>query len=443
MPEFPKYCPPEPIRIENRTWPSKQIDKAPIMASVDLRDGNQAFANPMNVETKIRYFRMLTEIGFKEIEIAYPSASEEEFRFVRRLIEEKCIPPDVWIGVLTAAREDLIRKTLDAVDGAEHVIVHCYTATSELHRRFVFGKSAEETKEMVVRATKQIASACREKGYRYEFSPEEFSDSDPIFTADLCAAVHEAWGGGQNGNFIVNLPMTVERRPPNQFADMIEDFTRRYPYMDSTTLSVHTHNDQGMGVAASELAVLAGAGRVEGTLFGHGERTGNMDLMAFAMNLFSRGIRTGLDFGRMKEIAAFVAEVSEIPVHPRHPYAGSLVFTAFSGTHQDAIRKGMARRGEIASEFHCGWKVPYLHVDPKDIGRDYSALVRINSQSGKGGVAYVLEQVYGIEVPDNIRSSLSAAVKNYSVQKEREVTSEEILRIYTDHFAGKNNSVCY
>ncbi len=444
MSDYPKYCAPEVVEIENRVWPTRRISKAPVMVPVDLRDGNQAFVNPMNVETKIRYFEMLCRIGFKEIEVAYPAASSEEFEFVRRLIVENRIPEDVRIVVFTAARKDLIDRTMASIEGVKQAMVHCYIAGSELHRKFVFGKTHEELIRIAADGTRMIADAIEAKGMRgainYEFSPEEFSDSNIDFIVELCEAVRIEWKPRGKGDFILNLPSTVERRGPNEYADKIEYFCRRYTGMAETVISVHTHNDQGCGIAAAELAVLAGAERVEGTLAGHGERTGNMDLITFALNLKSRGVETGLDFSRLPEIAAFIEEVSEIKISPRTPYTGELVFTAFSGTHQDAIRKGMAQRQEIGDYFRQGWKVPYLHLDPVDIGRDYEGLIRINSQSGKGGVAYVLESMYGIYVPKAMQPMVARAVQQEAEATGKEVTPREVYRIFQERIVSPANA---
>ncbi len=433
---YPKYRAPEVVEIENRVWPTRRITKAPVMVPVDLRDGNQAFVNPMNVETKIHYFQTLCEIGFKEIEVAYPAASSEEFEFVRRLITGNMIPDDVRIVVFTAARKDLIDRTMASIEGVKQAMVHCYIAASELHREFVFGKSHEELIHIAADGTRMIADAIEARGMRgavnYEFSPEEFSDSDIDFIVELCEAVRAEWRPRGKGDFILNLPSTVERRAPNEYADKIEYFCRKYSGMADTVISVHTHNDQGCGIAAAELAVLAGAERVEGTLAGHGERTGNMDLITFALNLKSRGVETGLDFSRLPEIAAFIEEVSEIKISPRAPYTGELVFTAFSGTHQDAIRKGMARRQEINDRFQQGWKMPYLHLDPADVGRSYEGLIRINSQSGKGGIAYILESVYGIQVPKAMQPVVARAVQEEAEATGKEVTPAEVYRIFME-----------
>lgn len=445
MTEYPKYRPADPVEIENRQWPSRRITAPPIWASVDLRDGNQAFIRPMNAEAKLRYFQMLAHIGFREIEVGYPASSREEFEFLRQLIGEGAIPDDVRICVLTAARPDLIERTIESIRGADRATIHCYAATSELHRRFVFNKSEQELTDMAVESTRQIRDAVESAGLRgriaYEFSPEEFSDSRLGFVVDLAAAVEEAWASRGKEEFILNLPETVERRPPYEYADMIEAFVRRYPAMERTTLSVHTHNDQGGAVAAAEMAVLAGAERIEGTLLGHGERTGNMDLVTFALNLKSRGVEPGLDFSRLPEIVDFIEEVSGIPVHPRAPYAGELVFTAFSGTHQDAIRKGLAQQEAIAEAFHQGWKVPYLHLDPRDVGRSHEGLIRINSQSGKGGVAYVLENVYGIEVPKAMQPQVATAVQQEAESSGGELTAPDIHRIFLEKFVEPSGRI--
>lgn len=434
MKSYPKYRSPEPSGIENRQWPSNRITHVPVMVPVDLRDGNQAFAHPMDVETKLRYFDLLVKLGFKEIEVGFPSASNPEYEFVRRLIDGRHIPDDVRIVVFTAAREPLIRRTVESIRGVRHAVVHSYIATSELHRRFVFRKTEQELIRTAADGTRLIAAMLKDAGLysscAYEFSPEEFSDSRPGFIVSLAEEVRNAWGKSGKENFILNLPATVERRPPNEYADMIELFTRQYSGMRETTLSVHTHNDQGCAVAAAEMALLAGAERVEGTLFGHGERTGNMDLVTFLLNLVSRGIETGIDFHNLPSVTAFVEKVAGIPVHPRHPYAGRLVFTAFSGTHQDAIRKGMNQREEISRCFRQGWKVPYLLIAPADIGRGYKDLIRINSQSGKGGVAWILESNYGIRIPPEIQPELARAVQKEAERSGGEISPEQIRRIY-------------
>lgn len=440
MSKNPKYKYPQPVPVKNRTWPDKIITKAPVWCSVDLRDGNQALPVPMNPEQKLRYFKLLTNIGFKEIEVAFPSASQDDFDFVRNLVTYNLIPDDVRISVLTQAREHLIVRTVESLAGVRKGILHCYVPTSDLHGQIVFNKNRAEVKKMALEGTKMIIDNLNKAGLRdriaYEFSPEEFTDSDIDFVIDICKSIKELWGPCKKEDFILNLPATVERRPPYQYADMIEYFCQNYPYLDETTISVHAHNDQGCAVAASEMALLAGADRVEGTIFGHGERTGNLDILVFALNLHSRGITTNLDFSNMNEIVKIVEDVSDIPVHPRHPYAGQLVFTAFSGSHQDAIRKGMSSnsKAKAAKLFEQDWKVPYLHIDPADVGRSYEKLIRINSQSGKGGIAYVLEHEFGICPPKWMHPEIGAIVQRLADEKGDEINSRELFDAFRKNF---------
>lgn len=440
MSNFNKYKPMPKVPIVNRTWPDKEITSAPTWTSVDLRDGNQSLPIPMNPEKKLAYFKMLLEIGFKEIEVGFPSASQDDYDFVRKLIEENLIPDDVKISVLTQAREHLIAKTVESLKGVKKAIIHCYVATSDLHGRFVFNNEREEVEKMAIAGTQMVKDMVAAAGMTdvisYEFSPEEFTDSDLDFTIELCKKVKEVWGPATKEDFILNLPATVERRSPNQYADMIEYFIQKYPYMDETSISLHAHNDQGCAVAATELALLAGANRVEGTIFGHGERTGNLDIMILAMNLFSRGIETGLDFSNLDHIVNVVEDCSGIDVHVRHPYAGQLVFTAFSGSHQDAIRKGMERSPEIQNFFEQGWKMPYLHIDPADVGRQYEKLIRINSQSGKGGIVYILEKEFGIYPPKVMHPEIGQIVQTYIDQKGGEIDSAELRKIFDDNFVN-------
>lgn len=440
MSNFNKYKPMPKVPIVNRTWPDKEITSAPTWTSVDLRDGNQSLPIPMNPEKKLAYFKMLLEIGFKEIEVGFPSASQDDYDFVRKLIEENLIPDDVKISVLTQAREHLIAKTVESLKGVKKAIIHCYVATSDLHGRFVFNNEREEVEKMAIAGTQMVKDMVAAAGMTdiisYEFSPEEFTDSDLDFTIELCKKVKEVWGPAAKEDFILNLPATVERRSPNQYADMIEYFIQKYPYMDETSISLHAHNDQGCAVAATELALLAGANRVEGTIFGHGERTGNLDIMILAMNLFSRGIETGLDFSNLDHIVSVVEDCSGIDVHVRHPYAGQLVFTAFSGSHQDAIRKGMERSSEIQNFFEQGWKMPYLHIDPADVGRQYEKLIRINSQSGKGGIVYILEKEFGIYPPKVMHPEIGQIVQTYIDQKGGEIDSAELRKIFDDNFVN-------
>ena len=440
MAKYPDYRYPEPIPIKNRKWPDKIITRTPVWCSVDLRDGNQALPVPMNPEKKAKYFEMLTRIGFKDIEVSFPSASKDDFDFVRVLIGEGKIPRDTRISVLTQVRRHLIERTVESLKGADKAILHCYLATSDLHSQIVFNKTRSEVKAMAIEGTR-IAIDCLAKAdlmgrVAYEFSPEEFTDSDIDFVVDLCEELKALWGPCAKSDFILNLPATVERRPPYQYADMIEYFISKYKGLDSTTISVHAHNDQGCAVAATEMAVMAGADRVEGTLFGHGERTGNVDIVVFALNLFSRGIDIGLDFSNLPEIAREVELASGIYVHQRHPYAGDLVFTAFSGSHQDAIRKGMQdkERRKAADLFKMNWKVPYLHVDPAVFGKEYERLIRINSQSGKGGIAYVLESEYGLRLPKAMHPEIGRLVQKLADEKGDEVHASEVMALFKKNF---------
>ena len=439
----PKYVYPQPIEIDHRQWPDRIITKPPVWASVDLRDGNQALPEPMTPKQKLEYFNMLLGIGFKEIEVSFPSASEDDFNFVRQLIEKNLVPDDVRISVLTQARRHLIDRTIESLRGVKSAIAHCYVATSDLHGRFVFGDTRDEVLKMAVEGTRMvrdaIAKADLEKVVSYEFSPEEFTDSDLNFVIDLCCAVKEEWGEATPDTFILNLPATVERRPPNQYADMIELFCRKFPYIKDTRVSLHAHNDQGCAVAATEMALLAGATRVEGTIFGHGERTGNLDISVLALNMQSRGIDTGLNFKNLPEIVRIVERNSGIEVHPRHPYAGALAFTAFSGSHQDAIRKGLEKRGEISKFFHQGWKVPYLHLDPADVGRQYERLIRINSQSGKGGVVYILEKEFGIYPPKSMHPEIGRVIQDYIDAHGGEMDSKLLYKIFHASFVNRTD----
>lgn len=436
----PKYKAAEPFEMPGRQWPARTLTVSPAWCSVDLRDGNQALPNPMDPDQKLEYFQMLCRIGFKEIEAGFPSASQDDFDFFRCLIEENHIPDDVFIMGLTQCRPHLIDRTFEAFKGVKKGIVHAYIATSELHMTKVFGTDQKGTLKSAVEATRRIrelADTMPESDIRYEFSPEEFTDTDLPFCLEMCKAVYDAWGKATPEKpMILNLPATVERRPPNHYADMIEWFIANFPHRDSVKISLHAHNDQGMAVAATELALLAGGDRVEGTLFGHGERTGNVDLVTVANNLFSRGIDTGLDFSRLGEIAVTVERLTGMPVYYRQPYAGEYAFTAFSGSHQDAINKGMHRLEEAAKAFGMRWKVPYLHVDPADLGRNFEKLIRINSQSGKGGIAWVLEQDYGIQIPKTMQPELREEVQVYSETVGREISSEEVHTIFREKFVS-------
>jgi 2-isopropylmalate synthase len=405
-----------------------------------MRDGNQALPDPMDPDQKLEYFKMLCDIGFKHIEIGFPSASQDEFDFFRRLIENDLIPEDVFIMGLTQSRPHLIERTMEALKGCKRAIVHAYIAPSDLHMKTVFGMERQQLIETAVAATRQIralAEQMPESDIRYEFSPEEFTDTDPDFSVEICEAVFAEWGKATPEKpLIMNLPATVERRPPNQYADMIEYFCRRFSRRDSILVSLHSHNDQGMAVAATELALMAGGDRVEGTLFGHGERTGNVDLVTCINNLYARGIDTGIDFSNLSGVAETVERLTGMPIYYRQPYAGEYAFTAFSGSHQDAINKGMHKLPEAPERFGMGWKVPYLHIDPVDLGRRFERLIRINSQSGKGGIAWVLEQDYGINVPKAMQPELGKYVQAYSESVGREISSDEVHTVFQNEFVS-------
>ncbi|MFC1735556.1 2-isopropylmalate synthase [Candidatus Hydrogenedentota bacterium] len=435
-----KYSAPKPIDLKDRQWPSCMLTESPMWCSVDMRDGNQALPNPMNPEQKLEYFKMLCRIGFKHIEVSFPSGSQDDFDFARLLIEEGHIPDDVFIMGLVQCKPELIGRTFEAFKGIPRGIIHVYLATSELHMKHVFRWNRQQTIEVATASTRQVrelADAMQESDIRYEFSPEEFTDTDLDFAVELCTEVYKAWGKATPEKpIILNLPATVERRPPNQYADMIEWFCKNFPCRDGVLISLHSHNDQGMAVAATELATLAGADRIEGALFGHGERTGNVDLVTVANNFTARGIETGLDFSNLNEIIEKVERLTGMPVYYRQPYSGEYAFTAFSGSHQDAINKGMHKLDESAELFGVGWKIPYLHVDPSDLGREYEKLIRINSQSGKGGIAWVLEQEYGIEVPKPMQPELGKAVQIFSDKVGREISAAEVYSVFMEEFVN-------
>lgn len=423
-----KYTPAAPIALPDRSWPNQRITQAPIWMSTDLRDGNQALFEPMNGATKLRLFQLLVEIGFKEIEVAFPAASRTDFEFVRTLIKDGHIPDDVTIEVITQAREDLIRDTFEALRGAPRAIVHLYNATASAWRRTVFGMNRDEVQQLAVRSTRlirQLADAQPETRWTFQYSPETFSTTEPDFALSVCNAVIEAWGPTVEAPMIVNLPATVEASTPNVYADQIEWMNRRLVQREAVILSVHPHNDRGTAVAAAELAVMAGAQRVEGCLFGNGERTGNVDLVTLALNLYSQGVSPQLDFSNLPSIARTVEQCIALPVHPRHPYAGDLVFTAFSGSHQDAIRKGLA-----AQQPDAPWAVPYLPIDPRDVGSNYEAVIRVNSQSGKGGVTYLLESAYGLVIPRRAQVEFSGSVQAVADDTGRELTAGALWAMF-------------
>ena len=427
-----KYRPFAPVGLKDRTWPDAVLTKAPIWLSTDLRDGNQALIEPMNVERKLEMFQLLVDIGFKEIEVGFPSASQTEFNFVRRLIEENLIPDDVSIQVLTQARESLIRRTIESLQGARKATVHVYNACAPVMRKVVLGMDEDGIVEMAVGQTKlvkQLVAEHPETEWGFEYSPETFSDTELDFSKRVVDAVVDAWGATPQNKCIINLPTTVEHCTPNIFADMIEWMHRNLAKRDSIILSVHPHNDRGTGIAAAELALMAGAERLEGCLFGNGERTGNCDLVNIALNLYTQGVSPGLDFSDIDEIRRVVEHCNQIAVHPRHPYVGDLVYTSFSGSHQDAIKKAFAARkeGDI-------WEMPYLPIDPKDLGRSYEAVIRVNSQSGKGGVSYLLENEYGLELPRRLQIEFSRVVQQEMDASGKELQAKDLWTLFRKEY---------
>jgi 2-isopropylmalate synthase len=436
-----KYHPFAPVVLKDRTWPDAAITKAPTWCSSDLRDGNQALIEPMDSQRKKNLFQVLTTIGFKEIEVSFPSASQTDFQFVRDLIEEKLIPDDVWIQVLVQAREDLIVRTFEAVKGAKNVILHFYNATSPLFREVVFKNDKRATIDLAVQGAKvvrDLAAKQPETNWRFEYSPETFSFTELEFSLEICNAVLDVWNPTPKHKTILNLPATVEVSTPNVYADQIEWFCRHLTRRDSVEISLHTHNDRGSAVAATELGLMAGGDRVEGCLFGNGERTGNVDLITVALNLYTQGIDPGLRFADIDEIRRFYEESTQMPVHPRHPYAGDLVFTAFSGSHQDAIKKGF-----VQQETTKVWNVPYLPVDPKDLGRSYDAVIRVNSQSGKGGISYLLEREYGLSMPRRLQIEFSKVVQQHTDTTGKEVTAAHLYEIFRQEYLEATTPYAY
>ena len=414
------------VNFPERTWPDKEIMKAPIWCSVDLRDGNQALVEPMVVEEKIEMFNLLVKLGFKEIEIGFPAASQIEYDFLRQLVERKLIPDDVVVQVLTQCREHLIKRTFEAIQGIKKVVVHIYNSTSTLQRDVVFHKNKEEIKQIAIEGTELVKKYAKDYDgdLMLEYSPESFTGTELDYALEVCTAVQETWGmATPEKPIIFNLPSTVEMNTPNVYADQIEWMNRHFKNRDSIILSVHPHNDRGTGVAATELALLAGADRVEGTLFGNGERTGNVDILTLAYNMFSQGIDPQLQVENIRELAEVYERCTKMEIPPRHPYAGKLVFTAFSGSHQDAINKGMQALHERNGEY---WEVPYLPIDPSDIGRQYEPIVRINSQSGKGGVAFVMDTFYGFKLPKGMHKEFADVIQKIS-EKQGEVSPEQIM----------------
>lgn len=427
------------VDYPERQWPCKQIEKAPVWCSVDLRDGNQALIEPMVVEEKIEMFNLLIKLGFKEIEVGFPAASQIEYDFLRQLVERKLIPDGVVIQVLVQCREHLIKRTFEALQGVKKSIVHIYNSTSTLQRDVVFHKSMEEIREIAVQGTEWVKKYMEgfDGEVTLEYSPESFTGTELDFSLDICTAVQEAWGASPDKKIIINLPSTVEMTTPNVYADQIEWMNTRFKNRDSIVLSVHPHNDRGTGIAATELALLAGADRVEGTLLGNGERTGNVDLLTVAYNMFSQGINPELNLENIREIVDVCERCTKMEVEPRHPYAGKLVFTAFSGSHQDAINKGMQAMHERKNE---QWEVPYLPIDPSDIGRQYEPIVRINSQSGKGGVAFVMDTFYGFKLPKGMHKEFADVIQAIS-EKQGEVAPEQIMDEFKKNYSERKEPI--
>jgi 2-isopropylmalate synthase len=422
-----------PLQLDDRTWPDRRFTAAPIWASVDLRDGNQALIDPMDPQRKLRLFDTLVNIGFKEIEVGFPSASQPDFDFQRQVIEEGLVPEDVTIQVLVQCRDELIERTYESLAGAHKAIVHFYNSTSELQRRVVFGLDKRGIMDIAVNAARRCRSFEKTlpgTDIRYEYSPESFTGTEPEFAIEICEAVMEVIEPTPQRPIILNLPATVEMYSPNVYADVIEWFGRNISNRDSVVLSLHPHNDRGTAVAAAELAVLAGADRVEGTLFGNGERTGNVDVVTLAMNLFSQGIDPKLDFHDIEKVRRVAEYATRMPIHPRHPYVGELVYTAFSGSHQDAIKKGMAAVGNSYKE----WEVPYLPIDPKHTGRTYEAIIQVNSQSGKGGVAYIMEAEHGLDLPRRLQIEFSKEIQVITEESGTVISPLEMWEVFSDTY---------
>ena len=436
---FNKYRPPVDFLYKKRTWPDAKILKPPIWCSVDLRDGNQALTVPMNLEQKIEFFGLLIKIGFKEIEVGFPAASDTEFLFIRTLIEKNMIPEDVTIQVLTQAREHIIKRTFEAVKGAKSAVVHVYNSTSVAQREQVFKKSKEEVKEIAVNGAKLLKKYAQETpgNFTFEYSPESFSGTEVDYALEVCNSVLHVWQPTAKNKAIINLPTTVQVSMPHVFAYQVEYFHKHLDYRENVILSLHPHNDRGCGVSDAELGLLAGADRVEGTLFGNGERTGNVDLVTLALNLYSHGVNPNLDFSRLTEIAEIVEDLTDMKIGVRQPYAGELVFTAFSGSHQDAIAKGMNYREKNNDGI---WSVPYLPVDPSDIGRTYeSDVIRINSQSGKGGISFILKQQFGMKLPEKMKEEVGYLVKGVSDKAGKELDADWIYQIFEENYIHVKN----
>ena len=429
-----KYKPYKPVSKDNRSWPSKVIENAPIWCSVDLRDGNQALIEPMGDERKKRMFNLLCKIGFKQIEIGFPAASQTDFDFTRHLIDEKIIPSDVTIQVLTQARPEIIKRTFEALDGAPNAILHFYNSTSTLQRKVVFEKDKEGVKKIATDAAKlikELSSKYKNTNWSFEYSPESFTGTELDYAAEVCDDVVDILKESSNNKIIINLPATVEMSTANIYGDQIEWMSENFKNRENICLSLHPHNDRGTAIAASEFGLMAGADRVEGTLFGNGERTGNVDIVTLALNMYSQGINPNLDFSQINNVMREVEYCNQLPVHPRHPYAGDLVFTAFSGSHQDAIKKGL---NALRSSNEPQWEVPYLPIDPADLGRTYEAVVRINSQTGKGGVAFLLEKDHGVSLPRRLQISMGQKIQKIADETGKEISTSEIWEIFHTNF---------
>ena len=431
-------------KMTQRTWPDKTITKAPIWTSVDLRDGNQALIEPMSIEQKMRFFDLLVQVGFKEIEIGFPSAAQVEYDFTRKLIEGGHVPDDVTLQVLVQAREHLIRRTFESLKGAKRAIVHVYNSTSKVQREKVYQKDYDDIIAIAVEGAtllRDLAKEYPETEWIFEYSPESFSQTEVDFSVKICDEVCKVWRPDLGQKVIFNLPSTVESSTPNIYADQIEYFCQNLPMREHVIVSLHTHNDRGCAVAASELGLMAGADRIEGTLFGNGERTGNMDIMVMAMNMYSQGVDPQLDFSNMSEIAQVVSECNQLPIHPRHPYVGELVFTAFSGSHQDAIKKSLDYNEQNAETTQGLWDVAYLPIDPAHIGRGYQDVVRINSQSGKGGVAYILQRDFGFHLPRWTQIDFSRVIQQEAESRQTELTSDDVISVFENTYLNQSTLV--
>lgn len=441
-----KYKRFQPLNLPDRQWPNKTIDKAPRWLATDLRDGNQSLVDPMTGDQKWEYFKMLCDLGYKEIEVSFPSASQTDFDFTRRLIETPgAVPDDVWLQVLSPCREDLIRRTVESMKGAKKAIIHIYLATSECFRKVIFGYNEDQSVELASKCAALVRSLTKDDPsqsgteWAFEFSPETFSDTSPEFVVRICEAVKAAWEPSVENPIIFNLPATVEMSTPNVYADQIEYFCRNISEREKISVSLHPHNDRGCAVAAAELAQMAGADRVEGCLFGNGERTGNVDLVTLALNLYTQGVAPNIDFSELGEVIKVVEACNKIEVHPRAPYGGSLVVCAFSGSHQDAIKKGFQLREKEGKEYEDHWQIPYLPLDPKDIGRDYQAVIRVNSQSGKGGAAWIIQQHLHLDLPRGLQVEFSRVVQKMADEKKCELVPSQIIELFEETYFLKGN----